>query len=272
MARVERATSRGNKSYITSKVVTFDEVEANFIKTNEMTFDKISGGTATLGGADNGNGVLEVKNSSGTTQVKINNEGITMADNTKIIGGNGVLSTYFFPLRTLDGYYDYLGWYYDGDTYFEKIIVGGGVIIPSNFTIATASLLLRGEKTEWFENYEDVTSLGYATANNVKLYKSTSRNYKYIIGGGTKHSFSETNTNVLGANGVTIGGSSGTEHIVNIDISNFSTGFNLFFLQSDMAHPNPPSLPSRTSADVHEEVVLTDVKCMAGIQITGYLK
>lgn len=49
----------------------------NAISTAVINASKINGGTLTLGGSGNGNGTMEVKNSSGTTTVKCNNAGIT---------------------------------------------------------------------------------------------------------------------------------------------------------------------------------------------------
>lgn len=43
-----------------------------------LTFNEISGGTATLGGTSNGNGLLTVNNAAGTEVVKIDNTGIAI--------------------------------------------------------------------------------------------------------------------------------------------------------------------------------------------------
>lgn len=45
-----------------------------------LTFNEISGGTATLGGTANGNGLLSVKDSSGTERVRADNTGLTVND------------------------------------------------------------------------------------------------------------------------------------------------------------------------------------------------
>lgn len=41
----------------------------------DLTWDKAQGGTATLGGVDNGNGILEVKDASGVVRRIINKDG-----------------------------------------------------------------------------------------------------------------------------------------------------------------------------------------------------
>lgn len=49
-------------------------------KIKDLTWDKAQGGTATLGGADNGDGVLTIKNGSGVTVRVINKDGDTAYD------------------------------------------------------------------------------------------------------------------------------------------------------------------------------------------------
>ena len=57
-------------------------INAEYINTGYMKADRIQGGTLTLGGADNGSGILTVKNSSGTTIVTLNNAGIDVNKGT----------------------------------------------------------------------------------------------------------------------------------------------------------------------------------------------
>lgn len=70
---------------------------ADFITTGTMLANRIAGGTLTLGGNDNGNGVCEVKNNSGTVKVKLNKDGITAeagyigtASNGWVISANNI--------------------------------------------------------------------------------------------------------------------------------------------------------------------------------------
>ena len=44
-------------------------------KIKDLTWDKAQGGTATLGGVDNGDGILEVKDSNGVVKRIINKDG-----------------------------------------------------------------------------------------------------------------------------------------------------------------------------------------------------
>lgn len=69
-----------------TQAVNFDiQNDRNIIgntKLKNISFNRASGGTITLGGAGNGNGVAIVKDSGGTTRVTINNSGIN------VTGGN----------------------------------------------------------------------------------------------------------------------------------------------------------------------------------------
>lgn len=61
-----------------------------------LTFNEISGGTATLGGTTNGNGVLSVKNASGSEVVRADNTGLTVTNGSVTIqdsSGSSVLDS-----------------------------------------------------------------------------------------------------------------------------------------------------------------------------------
>ena len=49
-------------------------------KINDFSFNQGTGGTLTLGGTNNGNGVLSVNNSAGTNVVTLNNNGLTVTN------------------------------------------------------------------------------------------------------------------------------------------------------------------------------------------------
>lgn len=75
-------------------------------KIDSLSFNKATGGTLTLGGSGNGNGVMLVKNSVDSTVVTINNAGMAINDGnitienaggTTIIDGSGLVSTANFP-------------------------------------------------------------------------------------------------------------------------------------------------------------------------------
>lgn len=67
-----------------------------------LTFNQISGGTATLGGAANGDGVVSVLGSAGSESVRLDNTGVTINDGkmtfknsggTTVMDGTGLVSS-----------------------------------------------------------------------------------------------------------------------------------------------------------------------------------
>ncbi len=71
---------------VEAKHIKAGAITANDITSGTMKADRISGGTLTVGGSNNGNGNIQVKNSSDNIEVEINNKGIVLADGNKIIG------------------------------------------------------------------------------------------------------------------------------------------------------------------------------------------
>lgn len=64
-----------NLSVTTAKIA---DLAVTSAKINNFSFNKGTGGTLTLGGTSNGNGLMQVLNSSGGTVVNINNQGISV--------------------------------------------------------------------------------------------------------------------------------------------------------------------------------------------------
>jgi hypothetical protein len=80
----------------------FERNSVDLTKIKNFTFSAGTGGTLVLGGANNGNGLMQVKDSSGAVIVSADNTGILIeggniivknADNTTIIDTSGIVST-----------------------------------------------------------------------------------------------------------------------------------------------------------------------------------
>jgi hypothetical protein len=76
----------------------------------DISWDKGQGGTLTLGGADNTNGILSIKDSSGDEKIIMDNEGITIntgkltikdEDESTVIDSKGLVSTTSFQFDTV---------------------------------------------------------------------------------------------------------------------------------------------------------------------------
>lgn len=151
-----------------------------------------------------------------------------------------------------------IGWQvgFDGAIQFTT---SADVFIPDNFIITEAKLFVRGDKTEW---HDASSSVGFGVAKNTKLMKSEKIHYNYVISSGFEFvDASYVNTKALGDNGVSVGGSMATEHLVDIDLSHFKKGMNYFTLISDSATPSTPNQAALASTEV-----------VADIQISGYIK
>lgn len=73
-----------------------------------ISFNEISGGTAILGGTTNGNGVLSVRNQSGSQVVRLDSSGVTInngsitiqdVNGSNVIDSRGIVSTTAFPFQ-----------------------------------------------------------------------------------------------------------------------------------------------------------------------------
>lgn len=97
-----------NLAVTTAKI---DDLAVTSAKILNFSFNSGTGGTLTLGGAGNGNGVMLVKDSGGTTKVTADNTGITINDgkltflNTgggTVLDGSGLVSSTNFVNEGLD--------------------------------------------------------------------------------------------------------------------------------------------------------------------------
>lgn len=145
-------------------------INANFIKTGTMQADRIKGGTLTLGGNENGNGSIDIKDNSGNTNVLINNNGILLKDGTKIIGGDGVYCNlqFFPPIQ-----YASCGYIFKNDMdCASQEYLSIYADIPNNFVIESAYITIRHQPVTW--NYWDIKEtkikevIGYS--RNIQIY------------------------------------------------------------------------------------------------------
>lgn len=67
-------------------------INANLIKSGTMTADRIKGGTLILGGENDVNGSMQIKDAFGNNLVSIGEEGIKLENGTQLITEDGILS------------------------------------------------------------------------------------------------------------------------------------------------------------------------------------
>jgi len=271
MARVERSTSSGGKRYLTDKVVAFDTAEGRELK---------------LGGADNGNGQLEIYDDTDTLFILQNKDGIALSNGAKLIGSTGVLSTFQYPsynyswdlpnsLSIRSGYW-FLGYnmdLYDVSDNWANFIAFD-VNIPADFVITDARIVLFHSPVNW-DNGGDYDVWGYC--RNIKAYTITDYNtigivsaYQSSYGSTTGYTFSEI-SGAFGASGFTAGIPTDLSHpsetttSANI-ASSLVTGFNKIAVKTSDAVPtfNPDLATNATAIGIKTGMVFGFLK------VTGY--
>lgn len=129
----------------------------------------------TVGGEGNANGVLSIRDDTGNEIVRLGKEGITLANGGKLIGGNGVLSTFMFSSGS-DQKIGYEQDYAMQENLKSKIIIDAH--IPDKFVVTTAHIKLFHFPTSTVKGSGTVT-WGYA--RNQRLYKALSPMAKYYV-------------------------------------------------------------------------------------------
>lgn len=165
--------------------------------------------------------------------VKINEQGIQMADGTRILGGDGMITQFQFSALGVVGHVS-------GASASERIALYIPVYIPDNFIITDA--ILYGIHTpSYVWNYGDNRQLN-CYARNVKLYKTDTRS-RPNISNGIFESVAPDSAGTLVSN---IGGSSGKtfsssnpENFTVKDIRNsLDYGFQYLYLADYVNNPS----------------------------------
>ena len=190
--------------------------------------------------------------------VKINTDGIQMADGTRIVGGDGMITQFQFSATGRVGHIS-------GASANERIALYIPVYIPENFIITSASLY--GYHTpSYVWDYSDDTQLN-CYARNVRLYKTSSRSSPNISTGEFESiapSYAGTLvSNIGGSSGKTFSSSSPEEFTVNNIQDYLDRGFQYLYFAD---YVNNPSGSNIWEADQKSGII------DANLFVTGYLK
>lgn len=212
--------------------ITIDgKINASMILTGALLASMIKGGTLTLGGLDNTNGNFRLLDANSNKIIEMNNLGITLSNGAKLIGGNGVLSSFTFDT----GNYNFLGFSnYDGSKHFLEI----SAYIPSNFTIVEAYIMLEHAPVYWRGSSVGGSNFwGYA--RNIKLYKisNSDKYYRY---------------------GITSGGYEDSDYL---NLSEVSGAFGT----NGFTGTAPSSAPSSSMANTISKITSIDIKSQIAI-------
>ena len=194
-------------------------LNADLIKAGTMSADRIKGGTLILGGENDTNGSMQVKDASGNNLVSISKEGVKLENGTQLITEDGILSVIQF------GEYDWKQVGYKANpsnNIMEKMTYDIPVFIPEGFTILDARVSLLHSPIKW----SGYSQSGWGYCRNLRLYKQDKSQdwYQEIILDSEDISESEFYTNEIsnafGNNGYSPSVPSDNNHLVEIKISN----------------------------------------------------
>lgn len=194
-------------------------LNADLIKAGTMSADRIKGGTLILGGENDTNGSMQVKDASGNNLVSIGKEGVKLENGTQLITEDGILSVIQF------GEYDWKQVGYKANpsnNIMGKMTYDIPVFIPEGFTILDARVSLLHSPIKW----SGYSQSGWGYCRNLRLYKQDKSQdwYQEIILDSEDISESEFYTNEIsnafGNNGFYPSTPSNDNHLVEIKISN----------------------------------------------------
>lgn len=172
----------------------------------------------------------------------IKGSSVTLADNTEIIGGRGLLTNLQYSTTGKYANYDPLGFEDADGSAWRKKDLQLDVYIPDNFTITEAKVTLYHTPCDWW-HYGDngyIEQWGYS--RNIKLYKTSgTQNFKFVLGYYSEYELQDANLSLteiasaFGTNGYTATNTSGStiQTATSIDIkSHLATGNNKLVLRT----------------------------------------
>ncbi|WP_411955158.1 phage tail spike protein [Alkalibacillus sp. S2W] len=139
-------------------------------KIANLVWDKAQGGTATLGGSENGNGVLDLRDTDGYLIIRMNSDGIELFNGSQLIGNGGVLSKFVTQMPQ----YEQVGVRHVG----AKPRANASFSVPDNFTIVSAELKVYALPTR----YESSGNVNWTNVDQASITMSESSNgyYDYV--------------------------------------------------------------------------------------------
>lgn len=189
---------------LSGQVVTIMSNYAKFTDLSTGGSTEIAGENITTGNIKSANYVSGVSGTNlnltngtiSTPNVKIDNDGIKLANNAKVIGSNGLMNTYLYKGESQKGF---IGFYEDyfGDVYVKKNANLIEVAIPKGLEITKAILHLYHSPVFFYKydydlGTETLDTIGYA--RNLKVYKGTNVGSREIIVHTSEYDLNDTTT------------------------------------------------------------------------------
>ena len=250
--------------------ITMDgSIVANYITSGSMTADRIKGGKLKIGGINNTNGEIQVVDAQGNELVKINLNGITLSNGTKLIGGNGVLSNFQFVGKIISS--NFLGFYADYNfNSIKKNKMIFDVVIPNNFNVIQAYVTLIHSPIKWASSQGATQFYGYSRQLKVKKINNVDfLRTAYVLSESSEYDNSYAND--LNVMNFTANVPNDNSHVTQIvtsgDFANaIQNGYNMISIETDASTP-------RFQGDFIEQPCYSQVgEVKAVLNVVGYMK
>ena len=219
---------------------------ADLITAGSMVADRIQGGTLTLGGVNDVEGVALIKDDDGNDIVKINSNGITLDNGASIIAADGVCGN--LQYLSGGGGAEPLGVKFDGGSITNASLYVAAYV-PENYVIEDARLILITGAATWdsttggssITGYARDIELNYSDASGVAIWGNQ-------LGGWTQYqtNFDAVPSSMLGGfSGRPDGTSSGTKTIISGNLKSLFTPGAMNMMEVASAMPSDPMSPQR---------------------------
>jgi len=221
-------------------------IDNGVIKTahiESLTFDKLRGGTATLGGSGN-NGSLEVLGADNSVIFRASRDGLIGSGGQPIITKNGLISSFaFLSSGDVNGWQRCGWWDYGGVGQYEQAYIR--FRIPVNFTVTNAAIYVYSMPV-YISGHPGITT-GYYHTRYIKLFKINditnqffdmpfaSDNYGIVVRSGSATDISNTVWGKIRWDPQVEGTVSRIQVIGGGITSLVDPGYNEFFVKSDSA-------------------------------------
>ena len=214
---------------------------ADLITAGSMVADRIQGGTLSLGGVNNVEGVAIIKDDDGNDIVKINSNGITLDNGASIIAADGVCGN--LQYLSGGGGAEPLGVKFDGGSITNASLYVAAYV-PENYVIEDARLVLITGAATWdsttggssITGYARDIELNYSDASGVAIWGNQ-------LGGWTQYqiNFDPVPSSMLGGfAGKPDGTSSGTKTIISGNLKSLFTPGVMNMMEVASAMPSDP--------------------------------
>jgi hypothetical protein len=158
-------TSGSGSSYTGNQInnAYIGNLSATKITSDTMSANRISGGTLTMGGSGNGNGVIDVKNSSNSTIIYLDSVGITLVGESCLTARSAVSGTIY-------GFLDYY------DSVFSVIAGNGAVGFFGNVNTGTNTFFSGAGDTYLTSGSGYTVYIGDSSSGSISLRRNTTVN------------------------------------------------------------------------------------------------